>query len=204
MLPSKILIATTNIAKREELLAGISHLRKHTEIVSLLDFDIKIEPEETGLTFLENSKIKATFYAEQTGLPTIADDGGLKIDILNGEPGVKSKRWKGYECTDQELIEYALERLKEVPVEKRTAKLETCLFYYDPDHNIELHEIENIDGYIALAPSPRPTNGYPYRALFKVAEFDKYYDELTTEEHEKVNHRLKALHRLEKRILSSY
>jgi inosine/xanthosine triphosphate pyrophosphatase family protein len=53
-------------------------------------------------------------------------------------------------------------------------------------------------------PSPRPTNGYPYRALFKVEEFDKYYDELTFEEHEKVNHRLKALHRLEEKIISSY
>lgn len=159
-----------------------------------------MKPEENGATFEENAKLKAQFYGNKTGLPAIADDGGLAIEALQGEPGVKSRRWPGHEATDQELIDYALEKLRGVPLEKRTAKLETCLCFYDFDKQLFLTETDHIDGWIAEEPCPIVTPGYPYRALFMVKEFNKYYDELTEEEHAKVNHRIKAAQRLKLKI----
>ncbi len=193
----RILIGTTNKGKVDELVSVFSDLKKHEiELVTLENMLKLMKPEETGATFEENAKLKAQFYGNKTGLPAISDDGGLMIDILNGEPGVKSRRWPGHEATDQELIDYALEKLKGVPLEKRTAKLETCICFYDFDKQLFLTESEHIDGWIAESPSPVITPGYPYRALFMVKQFNKYYDELTEEEHAQVNHRLIAANRL--------
>jgi len=130
----------------------------------------------------------------------LSDDGGLVIPYLNNEPGVKSRRWLGYEATDKELIKFALSNLRGCTGSKRTAYLETCLCFYDPQIKNAIYEIEKIKGHIAEKPSGLPTKGYPYRAIFIVDEFNKYYDELTQKEHQKVNHRLKALKRLTERI----
>ncbi len=194
-----LLVATTNKAKLAELMLGLKKLeQKRLKVFSLNNLSITEEPEETGKTFKENSLLKAKFYAKISGLPTLADDGGLIIPALNNEPGVKSRRWLGREATDKELIDYALRRLHptgEIRID-RTAYLETCLCFYDPKTKKQLCEQEKIKGLIAEKPSGRPTLGYPYRALFIVKEFNKYYDELTDEEHKIINHRLKALKRL--------
>lgn len=200
----QILLATTNKAKIEELRLGTKELEKNGyEIITLADLNIKIEPEETGKTFKENAQLKAQFYGDLTHIPAIADDGGLMIDILDGEPGVKSKRWLGRDATDEELIVHTLNELKNVPIDKRSASLQTCLCFYNPQTKKLLFEEEKIKGHIATEPSGRPTHGYPFRALFVVEQFGKYYDELTDEEHIQVNHRLHALERLTKEILQS-
>lgn len=192
-----LLLATTNRAKREELFFGLQPLvQKGFKVVTLNDLDIADDPEETGTTFLANAQLKAEFYGKLTSLPTLADDGGLMIDILNGEPGVKSRRWKGYAATDQELIEFALEKLKDIPLEKRTAKLYTCLYFYHPAKNIHESEEQGVDGWIAEQASGNPTNGYPYKSLFKVKEFSEYYDQLSIEQQQQINHRFIALKRL--------
>jgi len=197
----KILIATTNKAKLEELMMGVNPLKNHgIKIYTLNDVRVGKEPEEKGQTFCENAKIKAQFYAKKTNLPTIADDGGLIIPYLNNEPGVKSRRWLGYEATDEELINYTLERLKNVKKENRIAFLQTCLCFFEPKTKKILFEEENIKGYIAEKPSGKATFGYPFRALFIVKKFNKYYDELTSKEHQQINHRLLALKRLIKKI----
>lgn len=212
----KLLLATSNKAKQLEITQGLQSLIKlGLTIVSLNDFpDIK-QPEETGATFEENAKLKAKYYAEKTGLPALADDGGLMIDALGGAPGVKSRRWPGYEATDQELITYALEQMKDIPPRKRTAKLATCLCFYDLDgipsqergpakpRGVFICEQEHIDGYITQEPLTMDTNGYPYRALFKVTKYDKFYDALTEEEHDAINHRLLAIKRLIPKIEQS-
>ncbi len=197
----KILIATHNPAKLLELRHGLSKLEeKRIKIVSLQDLSINVEPKETGRTFQENSLLKARYYAQLTKLPTIADDGGLGIYVFNGEPGVKSRRWKGYEASDEELINYTLEKLKPFRGNDRSAYLQTSVTFYDFQTKIIFSETEKIEGYIAKRSSGRPTEGYPFRALFIVKKFNKYYDELTVEEHEEVNHRLIALKRLSKKI----
>jgi XTP/dITP diphosphohydrolase len=198
----KLLIATTNLAKLEELKIGLKELKKQGIEVLILN-DVKVgenKPEETGKTFRENAFIKAKYYAELTHLPVLSDDGGLIIPHLNNEPGVKSRRWLGYDATDEELIKYTLSRLQHCTGLKRTAYLETCLCFYDPQIKKSIYETEKIKGYIANKTSGKPTNGYPYRALFIINEFNKYYDELTEVEHHEVNHRLIALKRLTKRM----
>jgi len=198
----KILIATTNKAKLEEIKNGLKPLLKQKiKLLTLTDVGVEEKPEESGKTFCENAKIKAEFYAQKTGLPTLADDGGLLIPYLNNEPGIKSRRWLGYEASDEELINYTLERLKNVPKEKRTAYLQVCLCFFDPKTKKIFFEEEKIEGFIAKKPSGKATFGYPFRALFIVKKFNKYYDELTSKEHQQINHRLIALKRLTKKIL---
>ncbi|MFA5769921.1 MAG: non-canonical purine NTP pyrophosphatase [Patescibacteria group bacterium] len=197
----KILIATHNQGKLEELKMGLNELeKKGIKILTLTDVGVEEDPEETGKTFKENSTLKAKYYAEKTGIPTIADDGGLIIPYLNNEPGVKSKRWMGREATDLELIGHALHNLRGCTGSKRTAFLETCLCFYNPQTKKTIFEKEKIKGHIAEKASNRPTNGYPYRALFIVKKYNKYYDQLTEDEHHEVNHRLIALKRLINKI----
>jgi XTP/dITP diphosphohydrolase len=196
----RLLIATHNPAKLEELKFGLKELEiQGIKLISLNDVRIEEEPEETGKTFQGNSELKARFYAKLTGLPTIADDGGLIIPYLNGGPGVKSRRWPGYEASDKELIDYTLLHLKGLKKSDRIAYLETCVTFFMPGHpkgDQIIFEQEKIKGHIAEKPTGRPTNGYPFRALFIVDEFNKYYDELTEAEHDKINHRYRALKKL--------
>jgi XTP/dITP diphosphohydrolase len=198
----KILIASTNSAKIAELKIGLQELQKEgIQILTLNDVIVgDKEPIESGATFQENSLIKAKFYATLTNLPCLSDDGGLLIPYLNNEPGVRSKRWLGYDATDEELIKYTLTRLSGCTDKKRTAYLETYLCFFDPQTKKIIYETEKIKGYIANRSSGRPTYGYPYRALFMVEKYNKYYDELTIKEHREVNHRLIALKRLTKKI----
>lgn len=200
----KILIASTNPGKIAEIKIGLQELGKQGIRVFTLN-DVKVgekEPVETGRTFQENAFIKAKFYADLTHLPVLSDDGGLIIPYLNNEPGVKSRRWLGCDATDEELISHTLHNLRGCVGKKRTAYLETCLCFYNPQINKLIYETEKIKGHIAEKTSGRPTNGYPFRALFIVDKFNKYYDELTKEEHHQINHRLKALKRLTNKLLS--
>lgn len=198
----RLLIGTTNPGKLKELTPIFQQLQsQNIEIVTLENMLKFMKPEETGATFEENAKLKAKYYATKTGLPTVSDDGGLMIDALNGEPGVMSRRWKGgVDETDEVLIDYTLAKMKDVPMEKRTARLETCLCFFDHERNLFLCESAHIDGFIAEKTTQNWMEGYPYRALFVVKQFNKYYDELTPEEHAQVNHRRIAAERLYKKI----
>ena len=197
----KILIASTNPGKITEIKIGLHELKKQgIKILTLTDVGVEKDPEETGKTFQENAVLKARYYGTLTNLPTIADDGGLIIPFLNNEPGIKSKRWMEREATDLELIGHTLHNLRGCTGKKRIAYLQTCLCFYDPRTEQTLTEQEKIKGHISEKASNRPTNGYPYRALFIVEKYNKYYDQLTEDEHHEVNHRLIALKRLTKKI----
>lgn len=199
----QILIATHNKSKLKEIKKGLKNLINHQiTLLSLKDVQITSNPEETGITFEENSLIKAKYYAELSKLPTISDDGGLGITILNGEPGVKSKRWLGYEMTDEELITHTLQKLTDIPKNKRNAYLQTCVTFFDPTTHKVIQISEKIKGSIALQSSGNPTNGYPFRAIFIVEKFNKLYERLTHQEHEQINHRLHALKKISKKILT--
>jgi len=97
----KLLIATKNQGKVGEFKEFLKDLP--FKIVSLKDLKIKEDIDEDGKTYEENSQKKALFFAKLTNLPVISDDGGIEIDALNGAPGVRSRRWLGYEATDEEL-----------------------------------------------------------------------------------------------------
>jgi XTP/dITP diphosphohydrolase len=193
----KLLIATTNPAKLAEIKEFLSDLP--IECVGLKDIGIVQVVEETGATFEENAILKARVYREISGLPTIADDGGLEIDALNGEPGVHSHRWihTDREDTDEELIEYTINKMKGLPEDKRGAQLRLVLALVLPDG--EIHTSEGvIRGIIAEQPSSYRRIGFPYRSLLYLPEIKKFYnhDELAKEVHLAYNHRRKALEKL--------
>jgi XTP/dITP diphosphohydrolase len=186
----KILIASHNPAKITELSKFLNGL--NFETCSLNDLDIHEDVEETGITFEENALLKARSYSKLADLPTLSDDGGIMIDALNGEPGVKSRRWKGYPLDDQELLDYTLERLLDVPTEKRTAHLVVVLALVFPDGQ-EFTSQSSINGIITEKQMIPISEGFPFRSIFFVPQFEKMLGELSHEEHEAINHRLKAL-----------
>lgn len=190
----KLLVATTNPGKLAEFKEFLSDLP--LTLVSLKDVGITSHVEETGKTFEENALLKATHYAKDSGLPTIADDGGLEIDALNGEPGVNSHRWiqKDKEDEDEALIQHALVRLKDVPKEKRGAQLHLVLAFATPDGKTFTSE-GLIRGVIPFEAASYRRKGFPYRSLLYLPELSKFYnhDELTDEENKTYNHRRKAV-----------
>lgn len=193
----RLLIATTNPGKLTEIKAFLSDLP--LELVDLRDTGITDNPRETGQSFEENAVLKARFYAQKTGLATLADDGGLEIDALGGEPGVKSHRWIGgdRDDSDEALIKYTLKRMKGLHGARRGAQLRLVLALAFPDGDV--HTAEGlVRGVIANTPSRHRTRGFPFRALLFLPHIDKYYnyDELTQEENDRYNHRKRALEKL--------
>ena len=192
-----LLVATTNPGKLAELRGFLSDVP--VTLVSLADVGITDSVEETGKTFEENAILKAKFYAQKSGLPTLADDGGIEIDVLGGEPGVHSHRWihKDREDEDEELIQHALLRLKDVPKEKRGAQLHLVVAFATPDGKAYTSE-GIIRGMIPLVAAPYRRKGFPYRSLLYLPQLKKFYnhDELTEEENEQYNHRKMAVEQL--------
>jgi XTP/dITP diphosphohydrolase len=190
----KLLVATTNPGKLGELREFLSDLP--IILVSLKDVGITTNVEETGKTFKENAILKAEFYAKKSGLPTLADDGGFEIDVLNGEPGIHSHRWvyKDRESEDEELIQYTMKRLEGIDEGKRGAQLHLILALVLP--NGEIHTSEGvIRGIVPMQPSKNRYKGFPYRSLLYLPELHKFYNqaELTEEENKTYNHRRKAV-----------
>lgn len=194
----KILIATKNPAKAKEI---SKYLGDNFEKVFLANFPNAPDVEEIGNTFLENARLKAVAYFEWSGIPSVADDAGIEIDFLNGEPGVKSRRWLGHEMSDQEMIDMALKKLDGVPKEKRTAHLRTVGVYHD-GNNI-LHNDGSIDGYIVDKQTVPCEKGYPFRSIFWIPKFNKLYQDLTNEEHQQINHRRFVYSELGRQILAT-
>ena len=197
----KLLIATTNPGKLAEIKRFLADLP--IELVSLKDVGIIDSIEETGKTFEENAILKAKHYAKESGLPTIADDGGFEIDALGGEPGVKSHRWihGNHEDSDEELISYTFKKMK--GVHQRGAQLRAVLALVLPSG--EIHTATDVTrGIIPEKPSDVRVAGFPYRSILFIPEIHKYYnhDLLTPQETEKYNHRKRALDRLKPHILT--
>ena len=197
----KLLIATSNPGKVGEYKAQLSDLP--LELVSLKDIGLG-SIEETGKTFEENAILKAKTYFELSGLPCISDDGGLEIDYLNGEPGVYSRRSKtGDEnVTDQELIDFTLEKMKGVPEEKRTARLRLVMAFANKEGKMQTTEAA-VEGVISETPAVNAVEGFPFRAVLYIAQFKKMYDDLTHEEHDMVNQRILAIKKLKPIIKES-
>lgn len=194
----KILIATKNPAKVRELTRYLQH--ETLELLSLADFPRAPNVEETGETFEENALLKAKTYFEWSKIPTLADDGGLEIDVLNGDPGVMSRRWSGREMSDQEMTDMVLDKLKGVPWEKRTTRFRIVLAFYDGAHTETA--TASTEGYITEEQRGPYEPGFPFRAIFRVSKLNKMFNELTPEEHEQVNHRRFACAKIREKILA--
>ncbi len=188
----KLLIATKNPGKIAEYKTILKNLP--IKVVTLKDLNIEADIVEDGKSFEENAIKKVKFYLGLSKIPTLAEDGGIEIDYLDGEPGVKSRRWPGYEASDKELISIALKRLKGVPIDKRGAQLRvvTALAI---DNQIKTSEW-SLRGIILEKPTDKVIPGYPFRSLFYISEIKKVLTEMTEEEEMSVSHRKKAIEKL--------
>lgn len=185
----KLLIATRNPAKFNDIKSALKDLP--FEFLNLNSFGIKDNVSETGNTFEENAKKKALFYSKKSGLLTLADDGGIEIDVLNGEPGVKTRRWiDNKESSDEQLIKYTVIRMKSH--QDRSAQLRAVLCLAKPTGKIYLVE-GKIRGTIAQKPYKKYKQGFPFDALLYFPDKEKYYYQLKYEQNNPVNHRTIAL-----------
>ena len=192
---NRLLIATRNQGKLKEISQFLSDLPIKT--LSLSDIGIRDEFEEKGQTYQENSQKKAIFYAKKSGLPTIADDGGIEIDALGGAPGIKSRRWIGEKSSDEKIINHMKKIARELPENNRKAFFRTVISFALPNGQVWSAE-GGIGGIISEKPHLKLLRGYPYRSFFYLPKIKKYYHEsdLLDEEQKLYNHRYKAIQKL--------
>ncbi|MEO7001452.1 MAG: RdgB/HAM1 family non-canonical purine NTP pyrophosphatase [Ktedonobacterales bacterium] len=187
--PQRLVIATTNPHKVEEFRALLADL-PYT-LVSLTDLGVTLDVEETGDTFAANAILKAVAYADITGLPTLADDSGLEIDALNGEPGIYSARWAGADVTYAERHRILLARLADVPPEGRTARYRCAIAVAEPAPRGLSGVVEGtLEGRIADAPAG--TGGFGYDPIFYVPEQGRTVGQMSAQEKHRISHRARA------------
>ena len=191
----KLLVATNNMGKLREFNKILGELG--IECVSLKDMGINIDVEEDGKTFLENAKIKAEEVFKIAGIPTVSDDSGLEVDALFGEPGVYSARYAGVHGDDEANNRLLLEKLKDVPDEKRSARFK-CAIYLVMSEDKHYFSEGGAEGFILH--SKKGENGFGYDPLFFSSDLKKGFAEASDEEKNSVSHRGKALRGLKKKL----
>lgn len=188
----KIVLATGNAGKVNEMRALLDDLGFQIQAQS--EFDVP-QAEETGLTFVENALIKARNASRHTGLPALADDSGLEVDVLNGAPGIYSARYAGAEASDDDNNRALLAALKDHREEDRTARFHCVLVllrhWQDPVPQIFSAAWE---GHILA--EARGEGGFGYDPLFQPLGLDLSSAQLAPSEKNKLSHRGQALARL--------
>lgn len=189
----EIVLATTNPHKLMEIEAINKNPTVKFEIV-----DKNFNPDETGMTFEENAYIKAFEAAKLTNKIALADDSGLCIDYLNGEPGIRSAR---YEETPQKRIEKVLKNLDRVPSDKRTAHFACAMALVNPDGQLIHKTYGEIKGMIDF--EVKGNNGFGYDPIFYVPEYKMTLAEISEDEKNKMSHRANALNPMIKWICAN-
>lgn len=188
----RLVVATRNKHKLEEIQAILKDLPGFT-LVSLNEYPAAPEVDEDQDTFVGNARKKALTIAKYTGEMTIADDSGLSVDALNGEPGVHSARYAGPKATYTDLCNKLLTNLKNIPDDKRTARFTTVISCATPEKII--FDVFGIcEGKIIH--EMRGKNGFGYDPVFLYPELNKTFAELTAEEKNTISHRARALQQL--------
>jgi len=184
-----IVLASRNPKKIKELKALLADLP--VRVLSLDDFCGVPEVEETGQTFAENAEIKAKTVAQATGLISVADDSGLEVDALGGQPGVYSNRFAGPDATDRDKYMRILELLQGVPDDNRTARFHAAVAVATPEGETVVVE-GTCEGRIAR--EPRGEGGFGYDPIFYLPEFGRSMAELPPDVKNQISHRAKAMH----------
>ncbi|MEX0961486.1 MAG: RdgB/HAM1 family non-canonical purine NTP pyrophosphatase [Simkaniaceae bacterium] len=188
----KLVLATTNLHKIHEIKAMLKEY-KQFDIYTLRDFPHYTPPEETGLTFEENAILKASHASKALDTLCLADDSGLSIPALNGEPGVKSKRYAGESAKNSENLKKLVEKLSCLPEKKRFGYFECSIALAN---NGEL--VKSVKGQCEgkLITIPRGKNGFGYDSLFIKYDYNKTLAELETDIKNRISHRRKALDKI--------
>lgn len=188
----KLLIATKNEGKVKEFKRRFES--EDITVISLLDLEEAPDVAETGSTFAENAVLKAEAIMRLTNQPVIADDSGLVVDALDGDPGVYSARYAGLDKDDEANIDKVLKEMKGIPEGKRTASFQCVLAVAIPDKKTEVFS-GACNGTIAFERSGN--YGFGYDPIFYVPSYGKTMAELSPDEKNAISHRGKALDRLE-------
>ncbi|MDD6096085.1 MAG: RdgB/HAM1 family non-canonical purine NTP pyrophosphatase [Firmicutes bacterium] len=189
----KVILASRNEGKLREMRIILS--KYGMDVVSRDDAGIPaFEVEETGTTFEENSYLKAKAIMEASGCPTIADDSGLVVDALGGEPGVYSARYAGEGCTDDDNNELLLRRMESVPDGERSARFVSVITMLFPDGR-KLVAKGTVEGRIDRCLDGE--GGFGYDPLFIPDGYDRSFGVLSSEIKNSISHRAKALSELE-------
>ena len=194
----KIVAATNNKHKVTELTALFEN--SDTELVTLREIGFTDEIVEDGATFLENARIKAMAVHKATGLAAIADDSGLCVDALGGEPGIYSARYASEDGENSDAAknnEKLLSKLDKIPENERTARFVSALCFIDAD-GTEVSAIGKCEGIITR--EARGEGGFGYDPLFFFPSFGKTFGELTAEEKNEVSHRANAVKVLKEKL----
>ena len=186
----QVVIATKNKGKAKDFEAIFAPLGY--KVLTLFDVAPDMDIEETGTTFEENAVLKAEIVAKELNTFVIADDSGLQIDSLNGEPGVYSARYAG-DHDDAANIIKVLNNLEGVPEEGRTARFCCCLAITGPEHKTQT-VFGTCEGVILT--EKRGDNGFGYDPIFYVPSMKRTMAEMTAEEKGSISHRGNALHKL--------
>ncbi|MEG6614945.1 XTP/dITP diphosphatase [Peptococcaceae bacterium 1198_IL3148] len=184
----KLVLASGNKGKLKEFNTLLAPL--NISVLSLADYPGMPETIEDGSTFSENAIKKAKEAAQHTGLPALADDSGLEVDYLNGQPGVYSARFAGEPKDDAANNRKLLALMKDVPWEQRTARFRCVIAICTPEGTVETSD-GACEGYILE--EERGNGGFGYDPLFYVPQFDKTFAELDMTEKNKISHRGRAL-----------
>ena len=195
----RLVLATRNAHKIAELRAVLAPLLPDLlegDVVGAEHFDVP-EPVEDGVTFEENALIKARALAEATGLPAVADDSGLAVDVLGGAPGIFSARWAGRHGDDRANLELLLAQLGDVRPEHRAARFVCAAALVTPDGD-ELVELGTMPG--TLLTEPRGSGGFGYDPILRPEGEERSSAELSPAEKNAISHRGKALRALAPRI----
>ncbi|MBU0490590.1 MAG: RdgB/HAM1 family non-canonical purine NTP pyrophosphatase [Chloroflexi bacterium] len=186
-MPSRLLVATNNLHKLDEyrdILAGLP-----LDLITLADVGINADVPETGDTFEANAVQKAAAYARMSGLLTLADDSGLVVDALGGEPGVYSARWGGRDMPYPERHRRLQQLLADVPWAQRKARFVCVIALVAPGGSART--VEGVcEGFIAH--EPRGTGGFGYDPMFYLPEYDCTMAELPAEVKNRISHRGRA------------
>ena len=189
----KIILASKNQDKITEIKKIL--VNSNIELLTSNDIDIP-EVEETGSTFVENAILKARSASRVTGLASIADDSGIEVDYLNGEPGIKSARYSSPGTTNDNNNKKLLKKLNGVPIDKRTARYRCIIvFMRFPDDPFPYISFGSWEGYIAQ--KPKGDNGFGYDPIFYLPEYKKTSAQISSEEKNMVSHRAQALFHLQ-------
>ena len=182
----RVLLATTNphkVAELREILAAV-----RATFITPDDLGLSVAVTETGDTFEQNAVLKALAYADAAGIPALADDSGLEVEALGGEPGIYSARWAGEGTPYPVRFRLLAERLAGVPPERWTARYRCAIALAEPAPR-GLYQV--VDGRLEgrLVTEPRGSGGFGYDPIFYVPSLGRTVAELSAEEKHRISHR---------------